>query len=243
MFAAPSRIRLCAALPLVLTGCLATAASASADATSSAAPAVAGGKATKLAWAVDGLAPPVSGRIPNSLVVTAPGFKLDRRAVAERCGELEAKLNECPRKSKIGTGTLGIIVNRPDRVNEVEFEIVLYHGKGTKVLAVTDFIGIRVVPGQLTNSGGVRLTFDPLPTPPVIPGIQITYQFKGVSAQLGARRKVVKRVGRRRARRTARYSLVRTPTKCDRGSWAATATLGFPDGTSQGLPAPMACSR
>jgi hypothetical protein len=243
MFRAPPRTRLCAALPLALAGCLVTAATASADATGSARPAVAGGKATAVTWAVDGLAPPVSARIPRSLVVSAPGFKLDRRAVAKRCGEEQAKLNECPQKSRIGTGTLGIIVHRPDRVNEVEFEIVLYHGTGTKVLAVTDFIGIRVIPGRLTNAGGVRLTFDPLPEPPVIPGIQITYQFKGVSAHLEARRKVVKRVGPRRTRRTFRYSLIRTPKKCAGGSWAAAATLGFPDGTSQPLPAPIACTR
>jgi hypothetical protein len=241
MSQAPSRIRLCAALPLALAGGLVVAASASAQ-TGSATPAAAGGKATTVAWAVDGLAPPVSGRIPRSLVVTAPGFKLDRRAVAKRCGELQAKLNECPKKSKIGTGTLTIIVHRPDRVNEVTFDVVLYHGSGTKVLAVTDFIGIRVIPGQLTKSGGVQLTFDPLPTPPEIPGIQIGYQFKGVSARLGAKRKVVKRVGPRRRRRTFRYSLVRTPTRCDGGSWAATATLGFPDGTSLPLPTPMACN-
>jgi hypothetical protein len=242
MSRAPSPIRLRAVLPLALAGCLVTAASAGADATGSSTPGVAGGKATAVAWAVDGLAPPVFGRVPRSLVVTAPGFKLDRRAVAKRCDELQAKLNECPRKSKIGTGSLGIIVHRPDRVNEVEFEVVLYHGKGTKVLAVTDFIGIRVIPGQLTNSGGVRLTFDPLPEPPVIPGIEITYQFKGVSARLDAKRKVVKRVGARRTRRTFRYSLVRTPKKCGGGSWAATATLGFPDGTSLLLPTPMACT-
>jgi hypothetical protein len=242
MSRARSHIRLRAALPLALVGCLAPAASASADATGSATPAVAGGNATTLAWAVDGLAPPVSGRIPRSLVLTAPGFKLDRRAVAKRCGELQAKLNECPKKSKIGTGTLTIIVHRPDRVNEVPFNIVLYQAKGTKVLAVTEFIGIRVIPGRLDGSGGVRLTFDPLPTPPEIPGIQITYEFKGVSVRLGAKRKVVKRVGPRRKRRTFRYSLVRTPERCDGGSWAATATLGFPDGTSLPLPTPMACT-
>jgi len=243
MSRAPSRIRLCAALTLALASCLFTAASASADATGSATPGAAGGKATAVAWAVDGLAPPVSGRVPRSLVVAAPGFKLDRRAVATRCGEQQAKLNECPRKSKIGTGTLGIIVHRPDRVNEVEFEIVLYHGRGTKILAVTDFIGIRVVPGRLTESGGVRLTFNPLPTPPEIPGVAITYEFKGVSARLGATRKVIRRVGPRRLRRTFRYSLVRTPKACDGGSWAAAATLGFPDATSLRLPAPMACTR
>lgn len=242
MSGALSRIRLRAAVPLALTGCLATAATASAVATGSATPAVAGGKATTLAWDVDGLAPPVSGRIPRSLLVTAPGFELDRRAVAKRCSALQAKLNECPKRSKIGTGTLAIVVHRPDRVNEVTFDIVLYQGKNAKVLAVTDFIGIRVVPGRLTETGGVRLSFDPLPTPPDIPGIEITYEFKGVSVRLGARRKVVKRVGPQRRRRTFRYSLVRTPATCKAGSWAATAKLGFPDGTSTPLPTPMACS-
>jgi hypothetical protein len=237
----PSRTRLCVALPIALAGCLVTAASASGGATGSAKPAVAGGKATTVAWAVDGLAPPVSGRIPRSLVVTAPGFKLDRRAVAKRCRELQAKLNECPRKSKIGTGTLSIIVHRTDRDNPVTFNVVLYHGSGKKVLAVTEFIGIRVIPARLTASGGVRLSFNPLPTPPQIPGVVISYTFQGVSARLGAKRKVVKRV--RGKRRTFRYSLVRTPKSCHGGSWAATATLGFPDGTSSRLPTPMACRR
>ena len=241
MFRAPSRIRLGAAVSLALAGCLVTAASASAGGTASAKPAVAGFKATTVAWAVDGLAPPVSGRIPRSLVVTAPGFKLDRRAVAKRCRDLQARLNECPRKSKIGTGTLSIIVHRTDRDNPLTFNLVLYHGAGTRVLAVTNFIGIRVVPGRLTDAGRVRLTFDPLPTPPQIPGIVISYTFRGVSVRLGAKRKVVKRVrGRRRA---VRYSLVRTPKRCHGGSWAATATLGFPDGTSSRLPTPMACRR
>jgi hypothetical protein len=90
MSLAPSRIRLRVALPLALAGCLVTAASASAQTTGTATSAVAGGKATTVAWAVDGLAPPVSGRIPRSLAVTAPGFKLDRRAVAKRCAELQA---------------------------------------------------------------------------------------------------------------------------------------------------------
>ena len=238
-----NRMRFFAALPLAVAACLATAGAASAGATGSATPGGAGGKATTLSWAVDGLAPPVSARIPRSLVVTAPGFKLDRRAVAVRCSELQAKLNECPKKSKIGTGTLSIIVHRPAGINPLDFDIVLYHGKGTKVLAVTDFIGIRVVPGQLTSAGGVRLTFDPLPTPPTFLGVPVSYEFKGVSVRLGAKRKVVKLVGRRRSRRTFRYSLVRTPKKCDGGSWAATASLGFPDGTSQPLATPMACTR
>jgi len=244
MSGASTHIRPHAALPLVLAGCLAMAGAARADGTGSATPASAGGNATTLAWDVDGLAPPVSARIPRSLVVTAPGFTLDRRAVATRCSELQAKLNECPRKSKIGTGWLSIVVHRPNgTVNEVKFDLGLYLAKGTKVFAVTDFIGIRVVPGRLTDAGGVRVTFDPLPTPPEIPGVELTYEFKGVSVTLGAKRTEVRRVGARRARRTFRYSLVRTPERCAESSWAATATLGFPDGTSQPLPTPMACTR
>jgi hypothetical protein len=237
----PIRRRLRAALPLAVAGCLLTAAPASADATGSASPAVPGGKPTTVAVDVDGVAPPVSGRVPRSLVVTAPGFKLDRRAVAVRCKELQAKLNECPKKSKIGTGTLTILVHRPDADNEVQFDVALFHGNGSNVLAVTDFIGIRVIPAKLTAAGGVRLSFDPLPEPPVIPGVEITYEFKGVSVRLGAKRKVVKRVGPQRKRKTLRHSLVRTPERCNGGSWAATATLGFPDGASVLLPTPMAC--
>lgn len=240
MSRAPSRTRLGTALLLALAGCLVTAVSASADATSSATPAVAGGKPTTVAWTVDGLAPPVLGRIPKSLAVAAPGFKLDLRAVAKSCSQLQAKLDECPKASKIGTGTLTIVVNRPDRVNDVTFDVALYHAKGAKVLAVTSFIGIRVIPARLTKSGGVRLSFDPLPSPPQIPGVQITYQFKGVSATLGARRKVIRRVHGKR--RTVRYSLLETPQKCNGGSWAATATLGFPDGSSAPQPTPISCT-
>jgi hypothetical protein len=240
MSRAPSRIRLRTALLLALAGCLATAASASADATSSATPAVAGGKPTTVSWAVDGLAPPVLGRIPQSLVVSAPGFKLDMRAVAKACTELQAKLDECPKASKLGTGQLTIIVNRPDRVNTVTFDVALYHAKGSHVLAVTNFIGIRVIPAMLSKSGGVRLTFNPLPSPPQIPGVAITYQFKSVSATLGAKLRVVKRIHGKR--RTLRYSLLKTPQKCSGGSWAATATLGFPDGSSAPQPTPITCS-
>ena len=194
------------------------------------------------AWDVDGLAPPVSGRIPRSLVVVAPGFELDRRAVAKRCSPLQAKLNECPKKSKIGTGALGIVVHRPDRVNEITFDIVLYHGKNSKVLAVTDFIGIRVVPGRLIESGGVRLSFDPLPTPPDIPGHRDHLRVQGRVRSPGRQAE-----GREASRAAATAPDVpvqprRTPTSCKAGSWAATAKLGFPDGTSAPLATPMACS-
>ena len=162
-------------------------------------------------------------------MVTAPGFKLDRRAVALRCKELQAKLNECPKKSKIGTGTLTIIVHRPDGDNEVAFDVVLYHGQGHEGPRGDRLHRHPRDPrASSPTSGGVRLSFDPLPEPPVIPGVEITYEFKGVSVRLGAKRKVVKRVGPRRKRRTFRHSLVSTPETCKGGSWACDGDARLP---------------
>ena len=180
------------------------------------------GKPTTVDWNVDGLVPPVSARIPRSLVLEAPGFKLDRRAVAGRCTQEEAELNECPAKSKLGTAVLTIIVHRPVDDNEIAFDIVLYRGEKDAVLAVTEFIGTRVIPGMLRKvDGALELTFDPLPEPPVIPGVQLSYDFKGVSATLGAKRTVTKRVrrGGKTVRKKVRYTLVRTPARCAGGTW------------------------
>ena len=74
----------------------------------------------------------------------------------------------------------------------------------------------------------------------------MSYAFKDVSAELGVTRKVVKRVkvkgSKQRKRRTVRRHLVRTPASCTAGTWAAAATLTFPDTTSVLLPAPMTCT-
>jgi hypothetical protein len=233
-------------LPLLLAAVaalLVTASPAAAQAIATATPSVAGGKATKLHWQVDGMAAPVSGRVPSSLVLTAPGFKLDRHAVAKRCGTESAKLNECPKASTLGTGSLSLLVQRPIGPNNLTFTITFFRGSGSKVLAVTDFIGIRVIPGVLdATSDGITLTFDPLPTPPPIPGV--SYQFTGVTADLGAKLKVVKKVRKhhKKVKKTFRYSLVATPKTCSAGSWAATATLAFPDMTTAPLAAPIACT-
>jgi hypothetical protein len=233
------------ALLLAAAAVLVTASPAAAQAVATATPAKAGGQATKLHWQVDGTLPPVSGIIPSSLVLTAPGFKLDRKAVAKRCGSESAALNECPKASRMGAGSLSILVNRPIGPNNLTFDITFFRGAGSKVLAVTDFIGIRVIPGVLTSTGGgITLTFDPLPAPPPIPGV--SYQFTGVTADLGAKLKVVKRVGRKHHKRkkTFRYSLVKTPSACTTGSWAATATLAFPAETlalPAALAAPITC--
>ena len=87
----------------------------------------------------------------------------------------------------------------------------------------------------------MKLSFDPLPEPPVIPGVEITYEFKGVSVRLGAKRKVVKRVGPRRKRRAFRTASSVRQRRARGAAGPATATLGFPDGASVQLPTPMAC--
>jgi hypothetical protein len=244
---AGSHLRLLAALLTTTAAAgLTTAAPAAAQAVATATPATAGGKPTKLMWAVDGTVPPVAGRIPKALVMTAPGFTLDRRAIAKRCRKAQATLDECPKRSKIGTALMTILVTRPNgTVNPLGIEITLYQGSKTTVFAVIFLVGNRVVPGKLESTAdGIALTFDPLPIPPAIP--QVSYAFKDVSANLGVTRKVIKRVkgnGRkRRKRRTVRYSLVRTPADCAAGSWAATATLTFADTTSALLPASIACT-
>ena len=238
-----SRRRVLAALLIALAACLASASSAGAQAVATATPNLPGGEGTRVSWAVDGLVPPVAGRIPAALVMTAPGFRLDRRAVARRCSQEQATLDECPAKSRIGTALMTIRVHRPaGDINEVPIEITLYHGAKNVMLAVAFLVGTRVVPGTLQQTdAGVVLTFDPLPEPPAILGV--SYDFKSVSANLGASRKVTKRVGRpgHRRRRTVRYSLVRTPQSCDGGAWATSVLFSFPDTTSALLPAPMAC--
>jgi hypothetical protein len=243
MFHIPFPHRLVAALVVALAAGLTTASSAGAQAVATATPNMAGGKGTRVSWAVDGLMPPVAGRVPSSLVTVAPAFGLDRRAVAKRCRKAQATLDECPKSSRIGSALMTIIVHRPNgTINELPIEITLYHGRRKSVLAVAFLVGTRVVPGKLERTdAGVVLTFDPLPAPPPFPGV--SYEFKNVSVDLGVSRKVTRRVGPpgRRKRRTVRYSLVRTPAACDAGAWAATVTLSFPDTTSALLNAPMAC--
>ena len=230
----------------IAVACLIATAPAGAQAVGTATPGVAGEKPTRVSWAVDGTVPPVAGRIPSSLVMTAPGFALDRRAVAKRCRQEEATLDECPKGSKLGTALMTILVTRPDgTINPLGIDITLYEGPKAEVFAVAFLVGNRVVPGKLERTAdGIALTFDPLPEPPAIPGV--SYAFQGVSAELGVTRKVVKRVkvkGRKqRKRKTVRRHLVRTPARCAAGTWAATATLTFPDTTSVLLPAPMTCT-
>jgi hypothetical protein len=199
------------------------------------------GKGTRLHWDVDGTLPPVSGRVPSSLTMSAPaGFVLNRKAVAKRCKPLQARLDECPRKSRIGSALMVIHVDKPAGPSDLPVDIKLYLGSSNKVMAVAFLAGVRVVPGKIERANGIALIFDPLPEPPVIPGV--SYQFKRVTVDLGASRKVTRRVKGTKRRRKVRLHLVRTPPECAAGTWATTVALGFPDATRALLAAPAACS-
>jgi hypothetical protein len=232
--------RLAAAGLLTAAISLTAAASAGAQAVTTATPNEPG-KGTRLNWDVDGTPPPIAGRVPSSLTLSAPaGFVLNTKAVAKRCRPLQARLDECPAKSRIGSALMIIGVNKPSGPSDLPVDIKLYRGKSNKVLAVTFLAGVRVVPGTLDGGDGIALTFDPLPVPPVIP--QVSYQFKRVTVNLGVSRKVTRKVRGSKKRRKVRLHLVRTPTECTTGTWATTAQLGFPDATTALLQAPAACS-
>ncbi|MGZ4195330.1 MAG: hypothetical protein ACXVVQ_07195 [Solirubrobacteraceae bacterium] len=213
------------------------------------------GKGAHLQWSVDGATAPISGQIPTSLVVSAPpGFTLNTAAAAKRCSRLHAQLNECSSSSKIGSATMVIHVTKPSGPRDLPIPIKLYLGPKNSLLAVAFLAGVRVIPGSISGSKGITITFNPLPTPPVIP--TVSYAFVSVTVNLGASRivshkvrrtvtrlvhgrKVRKKVVVRRERK--RIDLVRTPSACGLNSWALSATIGLPGGVSAPFNAPVAC--
>jgi hypothetical protein len=233
---------------LTVIGSLAIAAQADAQATATATPTRAG-KASTVHFNIDGAAGPINGRIPSALTLTTPpGFTFNRAAAPKQCTETDAHLNECPAASQIGSGSLVINVNyvgHPPR--NVTFKLKMYRQSSTKFLGVTFLAGTRVVPGFLSTSSGVGLRFDPLPTPPVF--AQVTYALVNININLGVTRRVTKTVKHKHGKhvrithKTVVNSLIRNPTTCAGGTWAASSSLVFADGTSVTLPAPITCTR
>jgi hypothetical protein len=199
----------------------------------------ASGKASRLHWAIDGNMAPVNGLIPSSLKFSAPrGFTLNPKAVAKRCTSLQAKLDECPRRSRIGSAVMTIHVDKPSGPRDLPIKIKLYLGRKNNLLAVAFLAGVRVVPGSISGLNGITVTFDPLPTPPAIP--QVSYRFLGVSLNLGTHRSVIRRMHGRRKR--IRIDLVQNPRECASGGWPFSSTVGLPDGTTLGLASPVTCT-
>ena len=238
MLDGPNRHRPLATVMVAAAVWLSAAAGAHAQAVATATPSESG-KGSRLHWAIDGNMAPLNGLIPASLKFSAPrGFTLNPKAVAKRCTSLQAKLDECPRRSRIGSAVMTIHVDKPSGPRDLPINIKLYLGRKNKLLAVAFLAGVRVVPGSISGSNGITVTFDPLPVPPVIP--QVSYTFIGVSLDLGRSRTIIRRVNGRRKR--VRIHLVRNPRECVSGSWAFSSTLGLPDGTKPVLTAPVTCS-
>jgi hypothetical protein len=231
---------------LTIAGLLASAAPAGAQATTAATPNGAG-KSSKLHFEVDGLAAPINGRLPRAMELAAGrGFKLNLAALSKRCSEQAAKLNECPRGSLMGKGSLLVEVTTPDGVRDTSIALNVYLHSRTQILAVAYVFGWQVVPGILNASNGIVVTFDPLPTGAAFPNV--SYRLKHIALDFGVKRVITKRTvrrvnGKRRVSLTKRrVSLIRNPATC-RGSWGSSVTLSFPDGSVTPLAAQTACSR
>jgi hypothetical protein len=229
---------------LITIALLGSAAPAGAQATSTATPDTAG-KASRLHFEVDGLASPINGRLPSALQVTAPRFKTNLKAVSKRCSEQSARLNECPRGSLMGKGSLLVEVTESTNVRDVPIAIKVYLHSSTRILAVAYVLGWRVVPGTLDAADRFRVTFDPLPAAPPFPGV--SYRLKGITLDFGARRVITKRTVRRvnGVRRVIvtrrRVSLIRNPASCRR-SWPSTVSLRFADASVALFDTPITCS-
>jgi hypothetical protein len=237
--------RLVLILLTIIASLLWAAAPAAAQAAAAATPAKAG-KAANLHFEVDGLAPPIAGRLPSALAMTAPaGFHMNLDALSKRCSVESAKLNECPQGSLMGNGTLQVIVTTPDGIREVTIPIQVYLHSDKRILAVAFVFGWRIVPATLNASNGIVMSFDPLPAGPPFPNV--SYALKRISFDFRAKRIIEKRKVRRvQGKRRVlvikrRVDLITNPRTCH-GSWALTVALRFPDGSAAMLPAPTTCT-
>jgi hypothetical protein len=153
-------------------------------------------------------------------------------------------LNECPALSHIGVGTLTVHVVTPKFTRDTAIPINLFLAGAHSVLAVAVLAGPHVVPATISTTGGVTLTFNPLPKPPAIPSTTIT--LDGVSIKLGTSRVVITRKHRRvhGKRKTVvtrtHYYLIHQPVRCT-GSTMSSIAMGFADGTSATLTAAVPC--
>jgi hypothetical protein len=220
----------------VVASLLAAAPSAAADATATATanPATAGQPFT-LHFDINGLAAPISGRLPKALQLTAPsGVRVNLQAIAKRCSGESAKLNECPAGSQFGKGKLIVTVNQQGKGSrDVTIPLTVYLHSSNSILAVAEVLGWQVVPATLNTRNGLVVRFDPLPAGPPFAGV--SYTLKRITMDLGATRVLKK--GKRRTKLT----LIRNPPTCS-GSWLSSVALTFRDGSlTQQIPTPIPC--
>lgn len=203
------------------------------------------GKPATLNFTLDATPPPVSGRIPSGLGFSAPGFTFDSQAVAKFCTHELAVLNECPAKSEIGKGTLLVHVVSPTFTRDTEIPLNIYLQSRRGIVAVAFIGGPKVVPGKLSTTGGVSLSFNPLPTLPAFPGVTVT--LENINVKVGTSRVVVKRSRQRVHGKTktvvkrTRYSLIHQPQTCSTAGWSSVITLAFANAPSTTSATPIAC--
>jgi hypothetical protein len=234
---------------IAITAMLVTATPAGAQATSAATPHRAG-KASTLHFDVDGLASPLDARLPRNLTVAAPrGFRADRRAVSKRCREQSAKLNECPRGSLMGTGSLLVEIRAPDGgIRDTRIRLRVFLSSRSRILAVAYVFGWQVVPGTFRTASGIAVTFNGLPSGEAFEPLGFSFRLKRISLELGASRVIARRSVRRvdggRARVTRRrVHLIRNPATCRTRSWKSSVSLTYRAGTPLVVPlaAPTPC--
>ncbi len=231
-FALIAAASLLAAAPSVAADAAEVAPSAAATATPTKA-----GQPSTLRFDINGLAAPISGRLPKALQLNAPpGVRVNLQAVSKRCSEESAKLNECPAGSQFGKGKLIVTVSQQGKGSrDVSIPLTVYLHSRNSILAVAEVLGWQVVPATLNIRNGLVVRFDPLPAGPPFTGV--SYTLKRITINLGASRIIKK--GKRRTKVT----LIRNPARCS-GSWASSVALTFRDGTpTQQISTPIGCSR
>jgi hypothetical protein len=215
---------------ITAAGLLGVAAPAAALTSANATPDKAG-RPSSLHFDIDGTAAPISGRIPLTLqLTTLPGFRVNLQAVARRCSQESATLNECPAASRVGKGSLVVGVTTPTQFKVVTIPLSVYLHSNTKILAVAKVFGWQVVPATLNARRGLSVRFDPLPQGPPFQGV--TYALKRIKLDFGATDVVHEQ----------RQSLIRNPPTC-KGRWAASVKLTFKAGPAVSLTTSTACSK
>ena len=138
----------------------------------------------------------LDGRLPTALELTAPGFETNLKALAKRCREQAAKLNECPRKSRMGKGFLLVEVTAPDGIRDVNIPINVYlHSKSSDPRRGVRVRLARRARRPSARDGGITIDFDPLPAGPPFEGV--TYRLKRIAFDFGAKRTIKQRKVRR----------------------------------------------
>lgn len=219
---------------------------------------------TLLHVGVDGAAPELAGALPESLTIGLQrGFELDVMAVRARCDANHARIGDCPKASRIGSGralahasgllnaeipaTIAIFL--ADRVNARDLASV--------VMRVDAAGQSRAVSARLVKRATGRFGYELraagfAATIPTFPGVVFSLRFLALDivARRTVTQTVVKRVRitrngkrvtvRRKVKRRVRHDLIRNPTGCA-GSWSARVTVRI-SGTDRHRDLAIPCS-